>query len=543
MFGLFFVAIIIKLFYLQVIKPVSSADNYLQYRKITPERGRVFDRHNQPLALNKTSYLLYIEPQKMKDKKDLIEGLDSVLKTGEATLESRINPEKVWLSLQSEITKEEKEKLEQLKLPEIGFEEQFQRSYPEASLAAHLLGFVGKDEKSNPLGYFGIEGYYEKDLAGLPGLVKGEKDALGRHILLGRQEKIESENGRDLVLTIDKSVQKIAKQKLLEGIEKYKAKEGCVIIAQPKTMEILALSCLPDFDPAKYYEFSEEQFSNLAISSLYEPGSTFKPLIMAAAINEKKVKPETTFNEKGLVERGGYEIKTWNNKYNGKLTMTQVLEKSSNVGMVFVGDKLGKKNILKYLNLFGLGERTGIDLQGEALSYLKAANQWYDIDYATATFGQGIAISPIQMITAFSAVVNGGELKQPHIVKKIIYDGGVEDIRPKKARRVISQETSETMKKMLVSTVKNGEYKWAIPKGYELGGKTGTAQIPVQGKYDPSKTIASFIGFAPIDDPQFIALVVLKEPGTSIYGSETAAPMFFEIAKDLFVYYNIAPKQ
>lgn len=542
-FCLLFLAIVLKLFYLQVINPVSSADNYLQYKKVTPQRGRIFDQNNQPVALNKTSYLLYIEPKKVKNRENLIEDLDEVLKLGEATLESKIDETKDWVAVKSGIDIKIKERLAKFKLPSIGFEEQYQRTYPEASLAAHLLGFVGKNEKNEDIGYFGIEGYYEKDLSGLPGLIKGEKDVFGRHILLGRQENIEPENGRDLILTIDKSVQKIVKQKLKEGIERYKAKEGCIIVANPNTLEILGLSCLPDFDPEKYFEFSQGDFGNLAISSLYEPGSTFKPLIMAAAINEEKVKPDTIYNEKGPVERSGYEIRTWNNKYTGKITMTQVLERSSNVGMVYVGDKLGKKNILKYLNLYGFGQRTGIDLQGETPGFLKSENQWYGIDYATTAFGQGIAISPIQMLTAFSAVINGGYLMRPHVVKEIVYPDGKEDIKPKKIRRVISEKTSQTLRKMLVSTVKNGEYKWAIPKGYEIGGKTGTSQIPVQGKYDPSKTIASFIGFAPADNPKFITLVVLKEPGASIYGSETAAPLFFEIAKDLFVYYNIAPNQ
>lgn len=542
-FFFFFLAVLIKLFYLQVFNPISTADNYLQYKKVPAQRGRVFDRNNQPLALNKTSYLLYIEPKKMKDKESLIQDLDEILKIGEATLESRIDETKDWVAIKSAIDKQQKEKLAKLKLPEIGFEEQYQRTYPEASLSAHLLGFVGKNEKNEDIGYFGVEGYYEKDLAGLPGLIKGEKDVFGRHILLGRQEVIGPENGRDLILTIDISVQEIIKQKLKEGVERYDAKEGCIIVAEPKTMEILGLSCLPDFDPDKYFEFTQDDFGNLAISSLYEPGSTFKPLIMAAAINEKKVKPDTVYNEKGPVKRGGYEIRTWNNKYTGKLTMTQVLEKSSNVGMVYVGDKLGKKNMLKYLDSYGFGQRTGIDLQGETAGFLKEENQWYAIDYATTSFGQGIAISPIQMVTAFSALINGGNLMQPYVVRKIVYSDDEEVIKPKIIRKVISGQTSETLRKMLVSTVKNGEYKWAIPKGYKIGGKTGTAQIPIQGKYDPSKTIASFIGFAPADDPKFIAIVVLKEPRASIYGSETAAPLFFEIAKDLFVYYNIAPNQ
>ncbi len=210
--------------------------------------------------------------------------------------------------------------------------------------------------------------------------------------------------------------------------------------------------------------------------------------------------------------------------------------------MVFVGEKLGNKNLLNYLRKYGLDSLTGIDLQGEAKTFLKSNNQWYPIDYATATFGQGNAITPIQMITAFSSLINGGELIQPHVVKKIIIDGKEKNVTKNIIRKTISVKTSEAIKKMLYSTVENGEYKWAKPEGYKIGGKTGTAQIPIAGKYEATKTIASFIGFAPVNDPKFIALVILREPKTSIYGSETAAPIFFDIAKELFVYYNIGPE-
>ncbi len=544
-FCILFILIIAKLFYLQVISPFSQSQlDYLRYKKILPQRGRVYDRNQQPLVLNQTTYRLFVEPKKLKDKQKVIETIDKVLEIGEATLGSRIDAKKDWVAIQSGITKEYRDKLAKLNLEGIGFEENYQRYYPEASLAAHVLGFVGKTTQGEDTGYFGLEGYYNQDLTGLPGLIKTEKDLLGRYILLGSQEKIESENGRDLILTIDKSVQEIIKKQLLDGLERYKAKEGCVIVADPKNLEIFGLVCLPDFDLTKYYDFSENYFANNAIATLYEPGSIFKPLIMAAAINEKKVKPDDFYNENGPIETGGYEIRTWDNKYeNGKITMTRILEKSSNVGMVYVGQKLGNKNILKYLRNYSLGSYTGIDLQGESSGLLKPPKEWYPIDYATVTFGQGIAITPMQMIRAFSSLINGGELLQPHVVKKIVYGDKEKEIGKKVIRRVIDEKTSEIIKKMLVSTVEHGEYKWVKPKGYKIGGKTGTAQIPIQGKYDPSKTIASFIGFAPADDPKFITLVVLREPKTSIYGSETAAPLFFEIAKQLFVYYNIAPEQ
>ncbi len=544
LFTILFFFILVRLFYIQILDPLSSNSNeYLKYRKILPQRGKIYDRNKQPFAINQTKYNLYVEPKKMKNKDKLVERLEEVLKLGEATLEAKIDETKVWVAITSNLTKEQKEKIERQKFPEVGFNEDPQRYYPEASLAAHLIGFVGKNQKSENIGYFGVEGYYDKELGGLPGILKAERDLFGRTILLGNQERIEPENGHDIVLTIDKAVQEIAKQKLKNGVERYKAKEGCVIVADPYTMEILALSCLPDFDVEQYFKFSEPFFTNHAISSIYEPGSTFKPLIVAAALQEKKIEPDEFYNESGPIKFGQYQIKTWNDKYEGKISITRILEKSSNVGMVHIGQKLGNKNIQNYVRKYGFGNTTGIDLQGEAGGVIKPNSEWKEIDYATATFGQGMGVTPIQMITAFSSLINGGELLKPHVVKSIITDGDERQIPKREVAKMIDRRTSEIIKRMLVSTVERGEYKWVRPKGYLIGGKTGTAQIPVEGKYDPSKTIASFIGFAPADKPKFITLVMLKEPKTSIYGSETAAPLFFEIAKDLLVYYNIAPEQ
>ncbi|MFH1827467.1 MAG: penicillin-binding protein 2 [bacterium] len=537
-----FILIILRLFFLQVLSSYQTSSTPGNLNKITPERGVIYDRNMQPLVLNQTKYKLYAVPKKIKDKNLLLKDLNNLTNIDKATIEARLDGTKDWVSVLTGIEKDTKDKIDKLNYKGLGFEDEYYRSYPEASLSAHLLGFVGKNKEGGNVGYFGVEGYYNKDLSGLYGLIKTEKDLLGRYIFIGNQQKIEPENGRNLVLTIDKSVQEIAKVKLIEGIQTYQAKDGCVIIANPSNMEILALVCIPDYDLERYYDFSEDFFLNNAISMVYEPGSTFKPLIMAAALEEKKIKTSTVYNEKGPIKIGEYTIRTWDNKYEGRISATRILEKSSNVGMVWIGEKLGNKNILKYLKKFGLVSLTGIDLQGETKTFLKSNNQWYSIDYATATFGQGIAVTPIQMITAFSSLINGGELIQPHVVKKIINSTSEKLIEKKVIRKTISVNTSETIKKMLYSTVENGEYKWVKPEGYKIGGKTGTAQIPIGGKYEASKTIASFIGFAPLNNPKFIALVVLREPKTSIYGSETAAPIFFNIAKDLFVYYNIAPE-
>lgn len=544
LFFLFLLAygtIMVRLFYLQILHPITSTD-YLQTKKIPPERGNIFDRSGQPLVTNQIKYQLYIEPKYVADEEILKIKLSRELGVEEASISAKFDKTKDWIAIASGITREKHDSIQALQLPGIGFNEEASRNYPEGSQSAHLLGFVGKNQDGDNIGYVGIEGYYDKDLGGFPGLIRSDKDLIGRPIFLGTQEKIDPENGRDLILTIDKSVQEIIKRKLIAGVEKYKAKEGCVVVIQPATLEILGLSCIPDFDPETYYKYDESFYKNGAISSLYEPGSTFKPFVMAAAINEGVLKPDSLFDETGQVSVGEYKIKTWNDQYEGKITMTRVLEKSSNVGMVYVGEKLGNKKLLEYIKNYGFGDLTGIDLQGEVAGYLRPTNQWHSIDYATATFGQGLAVSPIQMVRAFASLINGGNLLVPHVVKKLISPEREQAIEPQITRSMIKKEVSDQIKKMLVSTIENGETKFLKPKGYMVGGKTGTAQIALKGHYDSSKTIASFIGFSPIENPKFMALVVLNEPSTSQWGSETAAPIFFEIAKELIVYYNIVPE-
>lgn len=540
-FIVFYIAIIAKLFILQVVHSPTNKSPYLKITQINPVRGKIFDKNNQPLVLNQNSYQLYLEPKKIDNIDRLVHSLSEILEIPEASVSAKIDMTKYWLAVQNGLTQEQKDKIDKLNLKGVGFDYQTKRFYPEASLSAHLLGFLGKNDKNEDVGYLGLEGFYDRDLKGLPGFVEMERDIMGRPILIGVQQRVEPENGRDLILTIDKTVQEISKKKLLEGLDLYKAKKGCVITANPKTLAILALVCLPDYDLDKYYQFSEDFYKNSAIADLYEPGSVFKPLIVAAALEEKKIKPNDIYNETGQVTIGEYNIKTWNDKYEGKISMTRILEKSSNVGMVYIGEKLGEKKIYEYLEKYGFGHYTNIDLEGESSGYLKPKSDWYPIDYATVTFGQGIAISPIQMVRAFASIINGGFLMKPYLVQKIISGNKVTEIKPKIERRVVSSLTSETIKKMLVSTVENAEAKWSRPKGYVIGGKTGTAQVPIKGHYDASKTIASFIGFAPADDPKFLTFVVLYEPKSSPWGSETAAPLFFEIAKDLIVYYNISP--
>lgn len=543
LFLLFISLIVAKLFYIQILASDSyTPNNYLRSTRIEPDRGNIYDRNKEPLVVNQSYYTLFSEPKNVTDSWKLLKQIDEVTQVGEATLEGRFKKEKQWVSLVDNVTEEQKKEIENRKLDGVGFDEYKKRYYPEASIAAQLLGFVGKDDEGDNVGYFGIEGYYHKDLEGLPGILKTERDIIGRPIVIGTQNRLKGEDGRDLILTIDKTSQMIVKRELLSAMEKYKAKSGCVTVANPNTGEILAMSCLPDFDPNKYSAFSQHEFRNPIISDTFEPGSIFKPLIVAAALEEKAIKADDTYDEKGPIRIGKYSISTWNDEYNGIISISRILQTSSNVGMVHIGEKLGNDKILTYLEKFGFGKETGIDLQGEVVTRIKPKKLWYPVDYATVTFGQGIAVSQIQMLTAFSSLINGGWIMKPFVVKGLVSENGEQkDIKPKKLRQVIGEKTSKEIRKMLEETVKHGEAKWDVPKGYRIGGKTGTAQIALSGSYDATKTTASYIGFAPVQNPEFVILVSLSQPETSQWASETAAPLFFSIAKSLFVEYNIAP--
>lgn len=540
---LFFLAIIFRLFHLQVLSPNAYSGNYTKTQKINPVRGVILDALESPIAVNQTKYLLYASPKKITNKEYVVKAVDNVLQLGEATISARIDTTKNWVAIKGNLTKEVKEQIEKLKIDSLGFQEEEHRFYPEASLSAHLIGFLGKDADSNPIGYFGVEGFYNRDLAGMPGIVKSERDLFGRPIFVGNQERLSSQNGRNLKLSVHKSIQVLIKEKLIKTVDKFKAVSGCVIVANPNTMGILGMVCIPDYDPETYFKYENNVFSNFLVSGSYEPGSTFKPLILASALEEGVLKETDTFNETGPVKIADYAVSNWNDKYDGEISFSRVIEKSSNVGMVEIGRRLGNKKLYEYIaNKFQFGALTGIDLQGESAGKIREQANWYPIDYATATFGQGVSVTGIQLITAFSSVINGGYLLKPYVVEEIIDELGEKKREKEVKERIFSQKTSDTMKKVLGSTIQNAEAKWKIPEGYSFGGKTGTAQIAVSGRYDETKTIASFIGFAPLNNPAYIMLVIIVEPSVSSWGSETAAPLFFDISKDLLLYLNISPE-
>lgn len=557
-FLVFFFAIVVRLFYWQVLKgdflQAQAEEQHLSDIKVGALRGNIFFSDGSVLASSNPTYKLFANPKVIPASKklDLSYTLAKILSPDDKDswdpmakdILNKLSQDLYWVSLGKDISLDLKKKVEALKLDGIGFEQTSSRFYPEGSSSAQLLGFVGSDARGSLTGYFGLEGYYEGELKGTSGRMKLERDAMGVPIFIGDLQSSDAKNGKDLILNIDRTVQFIVEQALKTGIEKYGAKKASAIVMDPKTGAILAMASFPNYDPNKYSDFPSETYKNPLVADSYEPGSTFKIIVMSSALNEDLVKPDTTCDKCfGPIYLGGFNIRTWNNQYFPNTSMTDVIIHSDNTGMVFVGQKLGLDKFYNYLESFGYGQITNIDLQEETASSLRPKNEWKEIDLATASFGQGIAVTPIQMITAVSAIANGGDLMEPHIVK-IIKDGGDSyEIKPKVLRSVIKQSTAKLISKMMVSAVNEGEAKWTRLKGFKIAGKTGTAQIPVAGHYDPNQTIASFVGFAPADDPKFVMLVKYDQPSSSIFGAETAAPTFFEIAKQLFTYYKIAPTE
>lgn len=563
-FLLFFLAISCRLFYWQVVKAdeLSSMAENQHFTDITLQaiRGKILFADGSVLASTQPLYILFGQPKEIKDdqKTDLSWKLAKVLydlennnqKAGltlnnlQQQVRQKLSEDLYWVSLAKDLTSEQKEKIAGLNLTGIGFDQSSGRFYPEGSSSAHILGFVGADSKGRDKGYFGLEGYYDGELKGVSGLMKHERDAAGIPILIGQFLTSQPKNGQNLVLNVDQAVQFSAEEALKRGIKQYGAKSASAIVMNPKTGGILALASYPNYDPGQYFKYSKEYYKNSAVADQYEPGSTFKVLVMAAAINEGLVKPDTKCDIcAGPIEMGGYSIRTWNNHYFPDSTMTDVIVHSDNTGMVFTAQKLGLDKFYQYLQNYGFGEVTNVDLQDEFSPDLRPKISWKEIDLATASFGQGIAVTPIQMVTAISAIANGGLLMEPHVVAKVEGDRESFEIRPKIVKRVFSPDAAKAVTEMMVRAVEDGEAKSFRVKGFKIAGKTGTAQIPVAGHYDPTKTIASFVGFAPADDPKFIILVRYDQPSSSIYGAETAAPTFFEIARDLFDYYKITPTE
>lgn len=535
-FALFFAAVAARLFYWQVVAGDDLRDQASDQRQSVSQtlglRGNILTSDGSSLATNKEVYRFFTNPKISNWTYEQIQALMPLLPASDAgRLSDRLARKDLqWVALSQSVDQDAKTKIEKIGLSGVGFDLNPIRTYPEGSMSAQLTGFVGMDESGKAKGYFGLEGYYDRALSGRSGRLVEEKDALGRPIVIGNQSRLDEIDGENLTTTIDQALQYIIYQRLQKALEKYQAAGGTVTVMDPKTGHILAMASLPNYDPAKYWEFDPVLYRNPVIANTYEPGSTFKIFVMAAALDAGVVTPETICD---ICDRpaqvAGYTIRTWDDKYHPGSTMTDVLVHSDNIGMVFVSQKMGKDKFLAYLDKFGFGHKTGIDLQEETTGVIHRASDFKDIDLATASFGQGIGVTAMQMLRAVGAIANLGNMPSPRLIPTKSVNNN----------RVISTTAAAAVTKMMVTSVDNGEAKWAKPAGFSIAGKTGTAQIPVAGHYDKDKTIASFVGFAPASNPVFVMLVTLNEPKSSPWGSETAAPLWFDISREIYRYYKI----
>ncbi len=576
---LFLVVIVARLSYWQIWKSedlVALAEGQrVSSSEVAAPRGDILFSDGSVLVSNKVSFQMFAQPKVIADKLGTAKKLAAILSEVEYGKEWKEQREKIteveqlktfdlekdqkvklieedlmknfskdlfWVSLGWRVDNDTRLEIDKLRIEGIGFDQKLVRFYPESSSAAHLVGFIGADAYGIDKGYFGLEGYYNGELRGKKGLITQERDAHGLPILLGNYDFKDPSTGKTLMLTVDRTIQTVVEEKLKKGIEKYGAKGASAVVMDPYSGGILAMASYPNYDPGKIGDFPKEYFRNPVTVDGYEPGSTFKVLVMAAAINEGLVTPETicTICDKP-VEMSGFTIRTWNNKYTANSTMTDVIVHSDNTGMVFIAEKLGIQKMYEYIANFGFGHLTGVDLEDEYSPDLRELDTWKPIDLATASFGQGISVTALQVVRAVAAIANGGHLMEPRVVSVIKTQNGITRIDPREIGKPITPQTAALVKEMMVQAVDLGESKFAKPKGYRIAGKTGTAQIAVGGTYDAKNTIASFVGFAPADDPKFVMLVRYDQPTSSIYGAETAAPTFFDIAREIFTYYGIPP--
>lgn len=539
-----------RLFELQVLR----SGDYLELakgqhwavRKIMPKRGKIYTKDIKTgekylLATNKTLGMVYAVPRQIKNKSEAAEKLAGILSMDSKEIFELIDNDKVYVPIKHKLSDEEVLNIEKMETIGIMLSEEEWREYPEGELASHLIGFVNAEGN----GQYGVEGYFNNELKGMPGEIRLEKDTSGRQITVGEKQENPALNGKEIVLTIDRVIQDFAERDLAEAINKFGAKSGSVIVMDPKSGDIWAMANFPTFDPNSYSNIKDyEIFKNSAISHFYEPGSIFKILTMAAGIDSGQISPNTLFTDTGEVKIGGYTIRNASNKTYGQRTMTQVLEDSINTGTVFIEEKVGHKNFYEYISNFGFGQKTGISLIGEVEGLFRPFKEWRDINFATASFGQGIAVTPLQFITAASVIANGGELIIPKIVSEFVMPDGSRDILGKKVKNnVLKNNSANIVSAMMVSVVEKGHGKTARIPGFRVAGKTGTAQIPLKdgGGYDPNKSIGSFILFTPAEDPRFVILTKIDEPKGVQWAESTAAPLAGGLAKKILNYLEIPP--
>lgn len=596
-YGFLFLSLLIiyRLFSLQIVNhekyKVLAARQHVLKREVIAERGKIYSSDGAALATTQDGYLLFVVPKEISDKEMLAQKFMELIpfKHGVCLLreapDSDYNKEKkcelkteewekakekkedelktlfadeerLWVPIIRGLTSAERDVIKDAKLEGVHFEPEKMRVYPEGSLAAHILGFVGSDEFGHPTGYFGLEGYYNGELTGIHGSITSEIDASGKPIPIGVFDPTAPKPGMDLTLTIRRELQYMLDNLLIEGVEKYDADYGSYILMDPRTGEILAMGNAPTYEPSVWGEYLSGEtdvskvdvFKNHAISDNYEPGSVMKALTVSAGLDSGAIPVDYTYQDDGAVTIQGNRIDTWNSKHHGQISVGDILELSNNPGAAAIGLQTGATNLWAYLEKFGLGRQSGIDLQGEESGLVKPIETWREIDTATASFGQGISVTPLQLVSAMAAIANDGVRMKPFVVKELSDPSAGEKIvfQPKMVETVVDQSIAQHVRSLLQGVVDEGEFRWFIEQqglaDYPIAGKTGTAQIPIPGGYDLNKTNVTFVGFSPVDEPKFVLLVRLHKPKTSTYSAETAVPLWLSMSKELITYFGIAPR-
>ena len=502
-------------------------------------RGTIFDRNGNELATNLVVESVFVVPQEVRDRKYTSKVLASALGQNYDRVYKEVSSNKQFAWIKRKASTDEIIHLKKAALSGVRFRSEQKRFYPKRELAANVIGFVGTDD----YGLAGIEQTYQEKLKGMVYSQPIKQDGRGRNIQnLGSLSRSNLGN-YDLMLTLDEVIQFTAEYHLTKQVERYKADSGMAVVMNPNSGEIYAMANVPQFNPNNYNKFTPETRKNNTVVSSYEPGSIFKPIVAAAALDNGIAQPhDKFFCENGSFKIGGRNIGEASNHKYGSLSMQEIIAKSSNIGAIKIAQKLGKDSFYEYIRKFGFGEKTSIRLPGVSSGLLGKRKNWNERSLASISFGQEIAVTPLQMVVALSAIANGGTLMEPHIAKALMRDGKIiKEIKPKKIRRVISEKTSRQMMEILKFVVENGTGKKAAIDGFEVAGKTGTAQkyITETQSYSKTEFISSFIGYAPADNPRLAILVMIDNPKGRHWGGVVAAPVFVKIAEKSLRHLNV----
>ncbi len=543
--------LLVRIFYMQVVQRdfyrKKSEGQLLKYIRIYPNRGIILDRNKNPLAITRPTYTVFGLTRQMKDKERVVSELSGLLSIPEEVLRHKVFGRQTFVWLKRQVDPDIYKRIQALHLSGVECVREEQRLYPNGRLAAHIMGFVGLDNQ----GLSGLEYLYDSFLKGSPGRIVVEGDACGNRVISGFKRTLDAAcDGGTIITTIDDYIQYVAQKYLHESIVENGAKGGIVIVMDPRNGDVLALGSYPDFDPNNWVESDSGSLKNRVIGDVYEPGSTFKIISIAAVLEEKLARPTDVVYVPDSMELGGRIIKEAHQREAGESnyrSVSQIVEKSLNVGTAMLGMRLGEKRLYSYIQKFGFGTKTGVELPGESRGLLRDVKTWSGGDIGRISFGQGIAATPIQMIAAIGVIANQGQLVKPRIVDHIVYnqDKSIKGIPVVHRGTVVSAKTARMMTEMMVQTVERGTGVIARVPGFWVAGKTGTAQKPgMHGMgYAPGEYIASFTGFFPAYHPQYLILVAIDTPRKSIYGSSVAAPVFRKIASDIVFYKSMKPER